>query len=136
MRSPSPPHSDRDTIAELQEKVRQLEELLAPTDVAFPAKWELTPTEALVLSCLIAGDEGYRTKEQLLHVITEHSPREDIGAQNVSTRIFKLRRKLKPWNIYIETRHGLGFQLTVPSLMALRALHKASKEALAVLVER
>jgi two-component system cell cycle response regulator CtrA len=134
MRSPSP-HSDRDTIAELREKVRQLEELLAPTDVAFPAKWELTPAEALMLSCLIAGDAGYRTKEQLLHVLTEHSPREDIGAANVGSRIFQLRRKLTPWNVYIETRYGLGYQLTIPSLRALRALHQASKEALAHLVE-
>jgi two-component system cell cycle response regulator CtrA len=136
MRSPSPTHSNRDTISELQEKVRQLEELLAPSDMAFPAKWELTPTEALVLSCLIAGNEGYRTKEQLLHVITERSPHEDIGSHNVSTRIFHLRRKLEPWNIYIDTKYGLGFQLTIPSLKALRALHQASKEALAHLVER
>lgn len=122
--------TDRDTIAELREKVRQLEEMLAPSTMAYPVKWELTVTEGLVLASLVAGQDGYRTKEQLLHVITEHSKKDEIGPKNVGASIHWLRKKLKPWNIHIETRYGLGFQLTIPSLAALRALHAASKAAL------
>lgn len=128
--------TDRTTIAELREKVRQLEEMLAPGDMAYPVKWRLTASESLVLSCLVAGPEGYRTKEQLLHAITAHSKKDEVGRANVTEHIASLRKKLKPWNIYIDTRYGLGFQLTAPSLAALRALHAASKAALALPMER
>lgn len=129
--------TDRDTIAELREKVgqleetlRQLEEMLAPSTMAYPINWALSVPEALVLSCLVAGPAGYRTKAQLLHILTAHSIHDEIGMENVNTRIHWLRKKLKPLNIHIETRYGLGFQLTIPSLAALRALHAASKAAL------
>jgi DNA-binding response OmpR family regulator len=136
MRAPSPPPSDRDTIAELQDKVRQLEELLAPTDAAFPIRWKLTHLEMVLLSSLVVGPEGYRTKEALLHVLSENSPQGDVGqGQNhLQVHINNIRRKLKPWNIVIDTRYGLGFQLTIPSLTVLRALRKASTEALATLL--
>lgn len=128
--------NDRDTIAELREKVLQLEELMAPSDVAYPLNWHLTITEALLLSCLAAGSEGYRTKAQLMYVLTEHSRHDDVCDATLSTFIMKLRKKLSPWNIYIETRWGLGFQLTTSSLTALRALHTASKAAIKNLAKR
>ena len=126
---------DTDTIAELNERLRQLEELLAPSDGAFPIQWRLTQTEMLMLSCLVAGPEGYRSKEQLLHILIENSPQGDIGQgpNNLQTHISNLRKKLKPWKIVIETRWGLGFQLSVSSFKALRELHKTTKEAISKL---
>jgi two-component system, cell cycle response regulator CtrA len=125
--------SRNDEIGELKERIRQLEDILVPSNIAYPAAWRLTRTQSVVLSCLVGGVDGYRSKDQVYYAINSTSKRyanADLTGTNVGVHICHLRNKLRPFGIVVKNRKGQGYQLDANSLKILRELHRAGNAAL------
>lgn len=100
--------AQRDTIDELRETVRQLEESMCPVRL-LPREWRLTGAEERLLSALAASRADYLSKDRLLTAMNGIDCETDVKIVDVF--IFKLRKKLPP-EIEIETIWGRGYALT------------------------
>lgn len=105
----------RDRLEELEFENRELRARLG-FSACFPAEWKLTRLEARMLGCLAGSAYGFRglTTLQLL------SPQE-LSIQCVRLHMHKLRRKLAPYGIEINTRWAEGYELPPRSLKIVRA---------------
>ncbi|RUM06789.1 winged helix-turn-helix domain-containing protein [Rhizobium chutanense] len=108
----------RDRIAFLEERVRQLEEALMPASVMAPIEYQLTANEARVFSHLASRDFG--TKQSIMMAL--YSDRaEEPEIKIVDVFVCKMRRKLKPFGVRIETIWGQGYRLARPGMAEVAA---------------
>lgn len=99
----------QDEIETLRERVRQLEERLAP-QFAVPVEWALTGKEALMFAALVARGEA--SKQALMDALYSDKPDGDEPEiKIVDVFICKLRKKLRPYGIEIQTIWGRGYAL-------------------------
>ena len=112
---------------ELAERVRQLEAVLHDRDW-IPAAWDLTETEATVLNVLVARQVA--DNESVRFAL--YGDRLDGGplGRIVHGWIHKLRAKLAPHGIVIETVWGVGHRLDTASRDVLVALKRAAVDTL------
>lgn len=94
----------------LTERNRQLEDLLLPSGVRLPVEWMLSPKEARLFAHLTTREMV--TKQNLMDAIyfdlhTDDEPTIKI----IDVFICKVRKKLKPFGIEIETVWGQGYSL-------------------------
>lgn len=95
-------------LAAQQERIRQLEEILAPSTVRIPLEWKLPPSEALVFACLAARDMASR---DMIHHALYSARMEDADPKVVDVFICKMRKKLERFGVSIETVWGDGYFL-------------------------
>lgn len=108
----------REEVALLQEEVRWLKDLLAPPGF-LPAVFKLSAHEERTLKALLSRKEW--TREALYESIYLYSNEPNIpDMRMIDTVICKLRRKIKPWGIEIETLYGQGFRIA-PAMRAYAA---------------
>ncbi len=108
-------------ISELEEKIRQLEEMLTPSDLAFPIAWKLNRNEARVLACLASSIDGVRTHEVLKHAIWGwETP--DSSDQQLKGYIWWIRKRTQPYGIRVLTMKCIGYRLTDESLKIIRSI--------------
>lgn len=102
-----PPGSNRSSRSVFKGTPLEQEDDLKYAVVRF---FKATPLEAGILTMLLRRDQA--TKEQL-HGVVEHNRatqgQEPTDPKMVDVMICKLRKKLKPHNIEIETLWGLGY---------------------------
>lgn len=91
----------------LVERVRQLEAMLM-ANWRPPIEWGLTNSEARVVATL-AGRE-MATKDQLMAALYSDRPEEPDG-KIVDVLVCRIRRKLQPFGVVIETVWGQGYVL-------------------------
>lgn len=97
-------------IEELEEENRQLREMLFGAGWEPPHELRLSRSEAVILQTLVNHE---RCSHELLRRGTLRPGDEDNREyQIISVHIFKLRRKLKPYGIEIETLWGQGYCLS------------------------
>ena len=105
-------HSKEDWEVErelLMERMEQLEvELYGKPGWQAPRELRLTPQEEAFVACLLAH-EGYRSKEFLFDAVQRGNAGDTKLVQVVAC---KVRHKLQPWNLDIETVWGAGYRLT------------------------
>ncbi|RVE90101.1 helix-turn-helix domain-containing protein [Sinorhizobium meliloti] len=96
-------------ITILRERVRQLEELLAPTTVPVPIEFGLTGSEARVFAHLATRDMA--TKQSVMLAL--YSDRADVEPETKIVDVFvcKMRKKLARFGVTIETVWGQGYRL-------------------------
>ncbi|MBD9372094.1 helix-turn-helix domain-containing protein [Rhizobium sp. ARZ01] len=104
--------TDADLISEneiLRERIRQLESALCPDSVRVPVEWLLTSSEAKVFAHLASRD--FCTRESIL--LSMYSDRVDEAPEPKIVDVFicKLRRKVKPFGVAIDTIWGRGWSL-------------------------
>ena len=107
-------------VDELEEEVRQLREQLVPP-LAFPTKWRLAPPESAVLAFLYVRHPHVMCRERILAAVWGHhqnAPEDKI----LDLTIYRLRTKLQPHGIVIETHWGGGYSLSRKSLTILQCL--------------
>lgn len=99
----------RDQISLLRERNRQLENMLAPDTVVAPLEWGLTASEQRVFAHLTTRDVC--TKASLVTAL--YSTRVDVepGPKIVDVFVCKMRKKLTPHGVQIETVWGQGYSL-------------------------
>lgn len=95
-------------IERLRERVRQLEDALAPGGFDPPIEWSLTPKEAAMLSHLTTREIA--SKESLYGVLYSGSL-EQPDIKIIDVFICKLRKKLSPHGVEVKTVWGRGYSL-------------------------
>jgi two-component system cell cycle response regulator CtrA len=92
----------------LREQVRRLEQAL--TGVRYvPFEWGLTTSEALVVGVLV--NREIATKDAIMAALYRDMSRDEAEIKIVDVFICKVRRKLKPFAVTIETVWGVGYRL-------------------------
>lgn len=97
----------REQLDTAHERIRQLEELLAPR-VSFPVEWRLTPTEAKLLAALIKR-RGLVATESLLTLVYDDPDGKTV--RDLAVVICKVRKKLRPQGVTIFNVWAQGFGL-------------------------
>jgi two-component system cell cycle response regulator CtrA len=93
----------------------RLRDLLAPPGY-LPASLGLTPTEERAFKALVAHKEW--EKEAFLTAVYLDTPEDDMpDIKMVDVLICKLRKKLEPFGLEIETLWKKGFRLSPPMRM-------------------
>lgn len=94
----------------LRERIAQLESALCGDDFALPIEWRLTGQEVIVMGVLLARELA--TKQAIMTAL--YSGRIDDGAEEKMVDVFicKIRKKLKPFGVAIETVWGRGYQVS------------------------
>lgn len=120
----------RGRIDMLEERIRQLEDILCPPTVLIPAEWCLTPSEARVFSHLTTRDCA--TKQSIMMAM--YSDRVDVEPEIKIVNVFvcKLRKKLKPFGVNVTTVWGHGYSLVNRQRFAANAAIFPSSLSLAV----
>lgn len=110
-------------IEELEEEVRQLRNLrFGPHEgQPIPTRINFTYREIQLLTTLVTNCDRVLSREFIysaLYRFSDNMPEEKI----IDVFINKLRKKLKPWGVTIETVWGVGYKLPKASLTRLQEL--------------
>lgn len=97
-------------IETLRERVRQLEDILAPAAVDVPIEWRLTASEARVFAHLTT--RVVATKQSIMAALYSDRPDDDPEMRIVDVFICKIRKKIEPFGVNIQTVWGQGYALT------------------------
>ncbi|GAB4071727.1 helix-turn-helix domain-containing protein [Ancylobacter sonchi] len=92
----------------LRQRVDQLETALG-TDFIVPVEWRLTVSEARCVGVLLKRDVA--TKDAIMAALYRADGREEADIKIADVFICKIRKKLKPFGIAIETRYGIGWEI-------------------------
>jgi len=106
-------------IETLRERVRQLEDALVPEAVSVPIEWQLTAHEARLFAFLTTRDVA--TKPAIMQALYSDRADEDPEIKIVDVFVCKLRKKVKPFGVDIETVWGRGYSLRDRSSFQMRA---------------
>ncbi|TPN44433.1 winged helix family transcriptional regulator [Mesorhizobium sp. B1-1-4] len=96
-------------IETLRERVRQLEDALVPPSVRVPLEWLLTGSEARLFAFLTTRDVA--TKAAIMQAIYSPGVDDEPEPKIVDVFVCKMRKKLKPFGVSIETVWGQGYAL-------------------------
>lgn len=96
-------------IQTLRERVRQLEEALAPSSIIAPFEWGLTVSEARVFAHL--ASRAFATKQSIMMALYSDRPDQDPEIKIVDVFVCKMRKKLTPYGVSIDTVWGQGYAL-------------------------
>jgi DNA-binding response OmpR family regulator len=90
---------------ELLERVAYLEGMLTPPPEPMPTKWGLTSAEAKIVARLMNRD--FSSREQLHLAMSDR----EASSNTVEVIICRIRAKLKPYDIKIDTHRGVGYSI-------------------------
>ena len=107
----------RDEVYELRERNKTLTDALMSNLSGYPQVVCSTAGHR-ALDCLMAADNGFRTRHEILAVVGRHNPDSRI----VDVIMCKLRKQL-PAGATIRTVHGVGHQI-IPESVAFFAAGK------------
>lgn len=109
----------RDRIEVLEERIRQLEDILAPSAISIPIEWLLTSAEARIFAHLTTREVA--TKQSIMTALYSDRPDDDIEIKIVDVFVCKLRKKLKAFGVEILTVWGSGYSLPSREIYHVRA---------------
>ena len=110
----------RDEISLLKEENRQLREALAPAK-AWPRELGLTKTEKSILNCLLAS-AGRSLSKFKIHDWLYSGHSDSPGDKIIDIYICKIRKKLKPYDVIIDTDWGSGYYIDLANAQKLQNL--------------
>jgi two-component system cell cycle response regulator CtrA len=105
-------------IEELEEENRQLKQQLA-TLFEMPHALGLSGTEGRILAYIFKQSPRTAHLERLCFVIW---PGRSITKEMINVYLFRIRKKLKPFGIELQTIYGEGYFLDIVSAAKLKAL--------------
>lgn len=94
--------------ARLRDRIAWLEDAMMAVK-PLPREWRLTAQEARVFGVL--ANREVATKEAVMVGLYSDRPDEDVAIKIVDVYVCKLRKKLTPFGIKIETIWGRGYSL-------------------------
>lgn len=113
---------------ELRARVAELEEMLfKPGSFVAPIEWRLTAYEERVFAALLGKEIA--TRPHIMSALYDRPGVDPAEEKIVDVMICKLRSKLKPFDIGIETLWGRGWRLDPRERARLRAASKPSEPA-------
>jgi len=111
---------------QLREKIVTLEEMLG-LRIETPLMLGLTNQESKLFGILLKRDMV--TKDAAMIAIYGDKPDSDVEIKIVDVFVCKARKKLKPYEITIETVWGRGYRMPGPSKLIAAALLEQSRAA-------
>lgn len=114
----------RDRIAELEEEVRQLREIVKVEDRALELRFGLTPTEGRILRVLAKGGVWSRDKLSMLCC------KNGTDADAIGVHMMRVRAKIAP--VKITVSWGMGYAIEGESLDMVRAIIAGESPAAAL----
>lgn len=93
----------------LREQVHRLENALSATSSPLPFEWALTAQETIVFGVL--ANRPLATKDAVMAALYRSMGKEEAGPKIVDVFICKMRKKLTPYGIMINTVWGQGYAL-------------------------
>jgi two-component system cell cycle response regulator CtrA len=102
----------------LRERIAQLEDLMG-MNIEVPLEWGLTGHERAVFGVIMA--RTIATKDAIMAGIYRDTAKEEAEIKIVDVFVCKIRKKLKPFAIDIETVWGVGYRLSAATKAAVRA---------------
>lgn len=111
----------------LRERVALLERELAGGGIVTPLEWRLTTSEEIVFGALVAREIA--TKEFLMTLLYRGLQQDEAEIKIADVFICKVRGKLKPFGIRIETRWGRGWSLDPATRMRFQKQHDGARAA-------
>lgn len=103
----------------LRARVRELEQAAGGEFVA-PLAWGLTTHETRVFGVLMVREIA--SKEQILDIVYDDPLKDKPAVKIVDVFVCKIRRKLEPFGVGIETLWGRGYFLTPETKAAVKGL--------------
>lgn len=89
-------------VCALQNEVGRLRALLSDSSAMLPTEWKLTPAEERIFRALLASDcASVATIQEVAAT----------NAQAARVHLHRIRKKLSPRGVEIETLHGRGWRL-------------------------
>ena len=102
-----------DRCAELEEEIRQLKAELYNKTWEPPPELNLTRMQTAVLCALMRGGDRPLSKEFLVEATrSPFCKKDDPEPKLIDTVICKMRERLRPHGLWIETVHGRGYRLS------------------------
>ncbi len=99
-------------VEELEEQVRQLKDELNAVEYMAPRELALSMAQTRMLGMMLRHDRVV-TPEALFDATRSHMTRRtEHDPKLMQVNVWKLRDKLKRFNLAIETVHGFGWRLT------------------------
>ncbi len=102
----------------LRERLKAFEQDFLGDDLVFPPAWRLTLSEKRIMGALVARTQV--TRQQLLTAITRYDG-DEPDIKIIDVFICKMRKKLGPLGIRIETIWGVGYFIDQATRAELRA---------------
>lgn len=99
----------QEEIDHLQEQLRQLREELAPSSVVIPREWKLTASQSRVFAHMTTRE--LVTHSSIMLALYSDRPADHPDPRIVPVFVAKIRRKLAPHGVRIDTVWGQGFSL-------------------------
>ena len=109
----------------LEGRIQILEDALIGSDLP-PVEWRLTPAEARTFGCLMQRDLA--TKEQLLAASVTDLVDDVREIKIVDVFVCKMRKKLAPFGVEIQTRWGEGYFIDAATKRAVKLQIEAARE--------
>lgn len=104
-------------IARKDEEIARLETALG-LDFLPPPEWRLTPAEARVFGCLL--ERELMTKDAAMAALYRDLGKDEPDQKIVDVYVCKIRNKVTPFGVSIETRWGVGYFLSAAVKAAVR----------------
>lgn len=103
----------------LRDELDMLRSTFGVEPVVWPAEWRLTGKEGSVFGALMARDTC--TKNQLMAALYQPGADHEPEIKIIDVFVCKLRKKLRPFGIEIETVWGLGYRMGPAAKAAAKA---------------
>lgn len=117
-----------DEVVSLRARVQELEALLG-WHTEFPLFLKLTKQEARVFGMLCKRDVMSRAGAMTAFYAHVWGREADVDPKIVDVIICKLRKKLDPYSIEIETIHGVGYRMLPAARQAAHSLIASQTQA-------
>jgi DNA-binding response OmpR family regulator len=108
----------REENEELFEETQRLRQMLFG-DLEAPREWGLSKRETRVFNCLLATETA--RKETLIDAVWRGRDEPVTADDIIKICIFRMRQKLKPFEIKIKVQWGVGYYLEPETRNKLRA---------------
>lgn len=114
----------------LRDRVEFLERNFGVTDFLAPVEWRLTASETRVFGHLLARDLA--TKDSLMAALYCAGADDEPDIKIVDVFVCKLRKKIKPFGLEIDTLWGQGYRLSAAMKAHAKSLLGAGAESVEV----
>src|SRR5271165_5233501 len=98
---------------EARTRIAELEEALFRPDFRVPPEWKLTRQEVTLLGALIASGDAVLTRAAMMSAL--YGSDDWATPKIIDVLMCKIRTKLKPHGIAVETVWGRGYRLSRPA---------------------
>lgn len=110
-------------LSEARERIRQLEDLLVGKKTFHaPSALKLPPREEQILGMMMGRE---RMTREAIYTVLYGASHDQPGSNVISVYISRIRKKLEPFGVTIETSWRLGWSLSPLMKDRLRALSKS-----------